>query len=298
MTKSEKSEMQQELARCQDMVNKCLNCFFPLCGSSFDTLFESMRYSLLAGGKRLRAVICVKFCEAAGGKPADALPAACAIEMLHTYSLIHDDLPCMDDDDTRRGSPSNHIRYGESTALIAGDALQAAAFETILQSDLPPLTVADMARTLSIAAGPHGICGGQLLDLLGEGKQLTMDELLTISDMKTATLMAASARIGVIAGGGSPEQVIAADIYARALGLAFQVRDDILDCVATAEELGKPVGSDRKNNKVTFASLLGADDCDTMVRAITKKAIAALDGKFTDTKFLTWFARMLEVRSC
>jgi len=285
----------QELELCKAAVDERLDGFFTG-DSSYGMLLESMRYSLMSAGKRIRAVICIKLCEAVGGKKEDALEAACAIEMLHTYSLIHDDLPCMDDDDMRRGKPSNHVQYGESTAVLAGDALQAAAFETILQSDLPPGAVVDMALTLALAAGPEGICGGQFVDLNFEGKQPVTAELIMLSGMKTATLMAAAARIGAIAGGGSPEQIIAADMYARALGLAFQMRDDLLDCVADEGELGKPVGSDRKNDKVTFATLMGADDCESMIHVITKKAVSVLSGEFADTKFLAWLARTLETR--
>jgi len=262
----------------------------------YSVLLESMRYSLLAGGKRIRAVICMKFCEAAGGTLYDALDAACAIEMLHAYSLIHDDLPCMDDDDMRRGKPSNHIRFGESTATLAGDALQAAAFDTLLQSDLPALTVVNMARILSEAAGPYGICGGQYLDLSGEGKPLSKEELEEINTMKTAALISASARIGVVAAGGTPLQIDAAGSYAKAVGLAFQARDDLLDLTATAEVLGKPAGSDRENEKSTLATLLGIDECERIIHRETEKAITAVDGKFKDPGFLKWFSQSLADR--
>jgi len=291
------SEMIREMEWCRDIVDDRLHELLAEAGSSYATLVEAMRYSLLAGGKRVRAVICMKFCEAAGGRPEDALDAACAIEMLHTYSLIHDDLPSMDGDDLRRGKPSNHIEYGEFTATLAGDALQAAAFETLAKSALPPGAVVEMVQILAHAAGPHGICGGQYLDLSGEGWHLTIDELLELYAMKTAALISAAARMGVIAGGGTQEQIDAAHSYAQAIGLAFQVRDDVLDCIATAEELGKPIGSDIDNDKSTFASLLGVQACEKMINRETEKAIAVLEGKFDNVEFLTWIARILADRN-
>ena len=295
MMSNDDREMLREFAQCRGVVEDRLSAFFNGLGA-YATLLESMRYSLLAGGKRIRAVMCIKFCEAAGGMPEDALDAACAIEMLHSYSLIHDDLPCMDDDDMRRGKPSNHIEFGESTAMLAGDALQAAAFETVANSNLPPEAVAEMIHILAYAAGAHGICGGQYIDLSGVGWHLTVDELLELHRMKTAALISAAARMGVVAGGGTQEQKAAADSYAQAVGLAFQVRDDVLDCTSTEEELGKPVGSDEENDKTTFASLLGLEACEKIITRETEKAAAALEGKFADTGFLIWLAGVLANR--
>jgi len=288
--------MIKEMEWCRDIVDGRLHELFAEAGSSYATLVEAMRYSLLAGGKRVRAIICMKFCEAAGGRPEDAIDAACAIEMLHTYTLIHDDLPSMDGDDMRRGKPSNHVEYGEFTATLAGDALQAAAFETLAGSALPAASIIEMVKILAHAAGPHGICGGQYLDLSGEGWHLTIDELLELYAMKTAALISAAARLGVIAGDGTYEQIVAADLYASAIGLAFQVRDDVLDCVATAEDLGKPIGSDIDNDKSTFASLLGVEACEKMIHKETEKSISALEGKFENTEFLTWLALVLAER--
>lgn len=293
---NENMDMMQQMMVCRDMIEGRLHELFTEAGSNYATLVESMRYSLLAGGKRIRAIICMKFCEAAGGRLEDALEAACAIEMLHTYTLIHDDLPGMDGDDMRRGMPSNHIEFGEFTAILAGDALQAAAFETLASSALPAEAVIEMIQVFAQAAGPHGICGGQYLDLSGEGWQLTIDEMLELYAMKTAALISAAARLGVIAGGGTGQQIDAAHSYASAIGLAFQVRDDVLDCIATEEELGKPIGSDVENEKSTFASLLGIEACEKMIRKETEKAISALEDKFSDTGFLTWLARILADR--
>jgi len=296
MTTNQHNEKLREMDWCRDAVDDRLRELFAEAGSNYATLVESMRYSLLAGGKRVRAVICMKFCEAAGGRPEDAIDAACAIEMLHTYSLIHDDLPSMDGDNMRRGKPSNHVEYGEYTAILAGDALQAAAFETLAGSVLPSDAVVEMVQILANAAGPHGICGGQYLDLSGEGWHLTIDELLELYAMKTAALISAAARMGVIAANGTYEQVNAAHLYSKAIGLAFQVRDDVLDCIASAEELGKPIGSDIENDKSTFASLLGIEACEKMIGKETEKAIAALDGKFVNAEFLTWMAWVLAER--
>ena len=293
--RNERLEMNAEFDRCRRLVDDSLDSFFK--GEfRYKVLLESMRYSLLAGGKRIRAIMCLKFCEAAGGDILKALDAACAIEMLHAYSLIHDDLPCMDDDDMRRGLPSNHIKFGEFTATLAGDALQAAAFETLLGADLPSGAIVQAGLILTEAAGAHGICGGQYLDINNEGKLLSPDELEEVNRMKTATLISASAVIGVVAAGGSPVQVKAAEEYANAVGLAFQLRDDVLDYTSTAQELGKPINSDEKSRKKTFAALLGTQECERMIRIETEKAIKALNGKFDNADFLIWLANMLAGR--
>ena len=295
MMQIDNETLNNQLERCRETVDNKLAEYFE--GEyPYMELLESMRYSLLAGGKRIRAILCLKFCEAAGGDAAIALDAACAIEMLHTYSLIHDDLPCMDDDDVRRGKPSNHIEYGEFTATLAGDALQAAAFETLLKSGLPSDSVLQMGLILAEAAGPYGICGGQFLDMVWEGMQLSEDELVQINSLKTASLIAACAKIGVIAAGGTDEQISAAEEYALAVGYAFQMRDDVLDYTSTEEELGKPVLSDMKRAKTTYASLLGIDECERIINDQTLKAIAALDGEFEEPSFLIWLAQTLADR--
>jgi len=284
-----------ELSRCQDIIEKQLDEF--LHGDkSYQTLLEAIRYSLLRGGKRIRAILCLKFSEAVGGKWEDALYASCAIEMLHAYTLIHDDLPCMDDDDMRRGNPSNHIKFGESTAILAGDAMQALAFDTLLSSGLAAQTVVAMAKVLAVAAGPHGVCAGQYLDLAAEGKNLDLKELSEIYRLKTSALICASAQIGVLAGGGTHKQVEAAGAYAGALGLAFQARDDILDCTSTEKELGKPIGSDMQSQKSTLVSLLGIEKCENLVEVETSRAINALEGQFIHTEFLKSLANHLAGR--
>ena len=196
----------------------------------------------------------------------------------------------------RRGKPSNHKKFGEFTATLAGDALQAAAFEVMLNSGLPPSRVVEMTRVLAETAGPNGICGGQHSDVHSVWKPLTEDELTKIHSMKTAALMSAAAQIGVIAAGGTQEQIKAAEEYALAVVLAFQVRDDVLDITVTTEKLGKPMGSDLENNKTTFAMLMGVDKCEEIIALETSKAIASLEGKFDDTEFLKWLAQILAQR--
>jgi geranylgeranyl diphosphate synthase type II len=259
-------------------------------------LTESMRYSVMAGGKRIRPVIVLQFCKAAGGGMAKAAPAAAAVELLHTYSLIHDDLPCMDDDALRRGKPTNHIVLGECIATLAGDALQAEAFGLLLGSDLPAGRVVTMGALLAKAAGIGGICLGQALDMDSPSRALTYEEISGIHALKTSSMLVASAQIGVAAAGGSEMQMKAASDYAQALGLAFQIRDDVLDVTGSTDELGKPAGSDASNDKSTFVTLFGVDECERIIREKTCQAVSALAGRFGNTDFLETLASYLEER--
>lgn len=287
--------MQHEFDRCRQLVDKHLETYF-MEELPQKKLTEAMRYSLLAGGKRIRPVLVMQFCKAAGGNMNAALPFAAALEMLHTYSLIHDDLPCMDDDDLRRGKPTNHKVYGECLATLAGDALQAAAFETLLSAELPAEKVVRAGQILAAAAGEKGICGGQTLDMESEGKEIGLGEMTSIHGLKTASMIMAASQLGVIAACGSEDQIKAAEDYAAALGLAFQIRDDILDDISTSQKLGKPVGSDQKSSKSTFVSLMGLEASEILVRKNTEKAKEALSGKFKNTNFLYWLADMLAER--
>ena len=259
-------------------------------------LFESMRYSLNAGGKRIRPILVLEFCRITGGDCDKALPAACAIEMLHTYSLIHDDLPCMDNDDLRRGKPTNHVVYGECTAILAGDALQAEAFGTILRSELPAEARAECARILADAVGADGMCGGQFLDMIGENKKLTAQELDEINSRKTGALLIAACTMGVAAAGGSDKQLEAAAMFGAAIGAAFQIRDDMLDVISTSEQLGKPIGSDAQEHKNTYMALYGADRCMEMIKKLTEQAKAVLNEAFDDTAFLCELADSMVTR--
>ena len=259
-------------------------------------LIEAIRYSLLAGGKRIRPVLVLSFCEAAGGDAKSALPVACAVEMLHTYSLIHDDLPCMDNDELRRGKPTNHVVFGEFTATLAGDALQAEAFGTILRAALPAKVRADCAEALANAAGVDGICGGQQLDMEGNGKELDEKMLIELQSRKTGSLLAAACIMGAIAGGATPAQREAALIYGSALGAAFQMRDDMLDELSTTEKLGKPIGSDKREKKTTFMTLYGREQCEQRIEKLTQYAKKTVAEAFPEPQFLMDFAEELGKR--
>ena len=246
------------------MVDYWLAGRFVPTGDGADGLREAMVYTLKAGGKRVRPVLCLEFARICGLEPEDAVPIACAVELLHTYSLIHDDLPCMDDDDERRGQPSNHVKFGESTALLAGDCLQAEAFAAVCDA---PVDEADRYRCcqlLAAAAGVGGICGGQFMDL-GAGRDTV--EAMTATDVsKTAALMAAACAMGAAAAGADMDTVAAARDYGAALGMAFQCRDDMLDGDG-------------------FAALLGPEQCQAMAEGYTQDAFRLLD-RFDDTQFL------------
>ncbi len=278
-------------------IDAALETYFASAPAPLNGLAEAMRYSLLAGGKRIRPMLVLEFCRICGGDIDAAMPVACAIEMLHTYSLIHDDLPCMDDDELRRGRPTNHVVYGECTATLAGDALQAEAFGTILRSGLPAGRKARCAEYLADAVGLDGMCGGQFLDMLGEGKTLSEQELTDINSRKTGALLTAACRMGVAAGGGSAAQLEAASLYGAAIGAAFQIRDDMLDVLGNEQELGKPIGSDAEEKKNTYMAICGAERCAQMIEKLTAWAKTALSEAFEDTAFLCALADSMAVRT-
>ena len=254
-------------------------------------LFDSMRYSLLAGGKRLRPVFVFDFCRMAGGCWPDATPFAAAVEMIHTYSLIHDDLPSMDNDDFRRGRPTNHKVYGEAMAILAGDAMLTSAFGHI--ADAPSLSAEAKLRAvsyLSRCAGETGMVGGQVLDIMAEQRECTEQEILNIQNRKTGALIKAACVLGVMAANGTAEQEFAAMEFADHLGLAFQIRDDMLDVIGDAEKLGKATGMDGQKN--TFVRLYGLTKCEELVKEHTDAAIDALD-VFPDSEFMRELALSL-----
>ncbi len=259
------------------------------------TLFDAMRYSLLAGGKRLRPVFVFDFCRMCGGDWKAAVPFAAAVEMIHTYSLIHDDLPCMDNDDLRRGKPTNHKVYGEANAVLAGDALLTAAFAYLAKAPFSADVRISAVEVLSSCAGEMGMVGGQVLDMQSEQRQCTEREVLDIQSRKTGALIRASCMLGVLAGNGSEKQLIAAAEFADHLGLAFQIRDDMLDVVGNAEELGKAVGVDTVKN--TFVQLYGLDRCNELVRNHTTQATAKLQLHFSDTDFMEQLSDFLTSRT-
>ena len=257
-------------------------------------LFDAMEYSLLAGGKRLRPIFVLDFCRMCGGNWQQAAPFAAALEMIHTYSLIHDDLPCMDNDDFRRGSPTNHKVYGETMAILAGDALLTDAFLVAASAKLP--NPGDMALAISILAqnaGSLGMVGGQVLDIQAETRELTEQEVIDIQSRKTGALINAACVLGVIAAGGGDEKIQAAATFAGALGMAFQIRDDMLDVIGTQEEMGKGVGTDETKN--TFVRLYGLAKCEELVQRYTSVAIDTLQ-IFEDNTYMTALARSLTDR--
>ncbi|MBD5139415.1 MAG: polyprenyl synthetase family protein [Ruminococcus sp.] len=246
---------------------------------------EAMGYSLSAGGKRIRPVLAAEFCRICGGDAEAALPAACALEMIHTFSLIHDDLPCMDDDDMRRGKPSCHAAFGEAMALLAGDALLNYAYEVISGGDgLSAETKLALISELSKATGVNGMIGGQVIDTTFEGK-MTEAELLNMYSMKTGALLKTACKMGCIAAGAGDEKIAAAELYAEKLGLAFQIIDDILDVTGDEKLLGKPIGSDSENDKTTYVTLNGTEKSRNAAEILTDEALNALEA-FEDTQFL------------
>ncbi len=257
-------------------------------------LFDSMRYSLLAGGKRLRPVFVLDFCRMCGGEVDKAMTFAAATEMIHTYSLIHDDLPCMDNDDYRRGNLTNHKVYGEATAVLAGDALLTAAFSFLAKAPFSADVRIRAVEVLSSCSGELGMVGGQMLDMQSEVRQCTEQEIIDIQSRKTGALIRAACMLGVLAAGGSPQQLCAAAEFASHLGLAFQIRDDMLDVIGDAKTLGKAVGVDGSKN--TFVQLYGLDTCAEMVSQHTEQAISALEA-FNDPSFMIEMANYLTNRT-
>ena len=283
----------------KDLVQEHLQKYMPEERSSYSRLYESVKYSLMAPGKRIRPTLTLLFCKLCSGDIKKALPFACAIEMIHTYSLIHDDLPCMDDDDMRRGRPSNHIVHGENVALLSGDALLSLAFEVALcgdnldESDIPNAYKA--ARVLAVES--RKMVEGQVIDLENEGKQVDIEILREMDEKKTCALISAACEMGCIMAGASDNDRKAAREFAFSIGMAFQIMDDILDVTADEKALGKPVGSDKSNNKSNYVSILGLEKSKVLVDEYTQSAIKALDQFTGDTKDLADLALKLSSRN-
>lgn len=257
------------------------------------TLYKAMEYSLMCGGKRIRPFLAIEFCKMLGGTIDAVIPYAMAIEMVHTFSLIHDDLPCMDNDDLRRGKPTNHKVFGEATALLAGDAMVFTAFECALANEYTSAENKLAAvRELATNSGADGMCEGQMIDLEGEGRKLVFDELLSLHAHKTGCLIRAAAKLGAIAANADADAIKAADTYGAGVGLAFQITDDILDKFGSTEELGKPVGSDDKNEKTTFLSFMSAKEAKEYADKVTEEACAAIR-PYANSELLIEFAKML-----
>lgn len=243
----------------------------------YQIVSEAMHYSVTLGGKRIRPCLVLESCRACGGKDDGAIVLGCALEMVHTYSLIHDDLPCMDDDDLRRGQPSCHKKYGYANALLAGDALLTKAFETIAEADtLSADAKVNAVSVLSSCAGIDGMVGGQVLDLAYEGKPIDFDTLALLNRLKTGRLLVAAVKLGAVAGGADDSVTEALTAYAENLGAAFQIRDDILDIISDTATLGKPVGSDAENQKNTYATMVGVEAAEREVERLTAAACDAL----------------------
>jgi len=292
------AEYQARLDYLAKTVSVALKAYVPESSLAQNRLFEAMRYSLLSGGKRLRGALLLEFCEVCGGNLDDALPFACALEMIHAYSLIHDDLPCMDNDVLRRGKPTSHIVFGEAMAVLSGDSLLNLAFETML-SAIPALTNPEngvkAAAFIAKASGAYGMAGGQVLDMENESGEADIVRIELTCSLKTGALYTAACVAGTLLAGGTEEQVSSAKNFAENLGLAFQIVDDILDVTSSEAELGKPIGSDKTSGKATFINALGLEKCRKYVVSLTKAAATSLDS-FENSAFLEWLANSMASR--
>ncbi len=292
-----KEEFLKDLTKRAAFIDKKLLDYLPGDDEYPETIHQAMRYSLTAGGKRLRPVLAIAAAEAVGGDTADVVPAACALEMIHTYSLIHDDLPAMDDDNIRRGRPTNHVVYGEAIAVLAGDALLTLAFEVL--GSLPEITgvspsdAVKVIKELSYASGSRGMIGGQVVDISSENVEISGDILKYIHTHKTGALFKASIKTGAILALASDEQINALTRYAHFLGLGFQITDDILDIEGETGKLGKTVGSDQKKKKATYPSLFGLQEAKQMAREAVAESLIALENFDERADFLREMARYL-----
>lgn len=278
-----------------ERISKALIEHLPVANDGQKSVVMAMKYSLTNGGKRLRPILVLEFCKMCGGDTEKAMAYACAVEYVHTYSLIHDDLPCMDNDDLRRGKPSCHKMYGEATALLAGDALLTHAFEIASTADFEGAKNADAVSLLAQNSGVCGMIGGQVLDLKYEAASPSMSQLLTVHKLKTGAMISAACLLGCIAGDATEEQILAASKFAYYLGIAFQIKDDILDVTGDEEKLGKPVGSDKDNEKTTYVDIVGLNKAQKDVEKMTQAAIESLSA-FENNEFVSSLAEYLTRR--
>ena len=293
-------DLKTYIRNCNEKVKAELENYMSFDAGPFSLLSDSMSYSLFAGGKMVRPALCLASCEVTNGKEEVAMPFACALEMIHTYSLIHDDLPSMDDDDLRRGKATNHKVYGEAQALLAGNSLLTYAIEICLNAakegtvpyESAVFALADMTRSIGIM----GVMGGQSLDIMWEGKQLAQEDIETVCFHKTAMLITASVRAGAIVSNALPEKLKAITNYGHAIGLAFQVADDILNVTGTAEKLGKATGSDKERGKTTYPALLGLDGAKKLGIELKDRALSALDAFGEEAWMLRDLARYIVER--
>ncbi len=289
------TDFQNKLNAYTEIIDKELSTVLVNNGKNYDILTDAMSYSLTVGGKRIRPILLLAFYKLCGGTDNAALPFALALEMIHTYSLIHDDLPCMDDDDFRRGKPSCHKAFSENLAVLAGDGLLTDAFRVASECNLPAYRVVKAINILASLSGINGMIGGQVIDICSEGKAVTEEILIDMYRLKTGALIKAAASIGCVLA-GKEEYLSLAEQYAESIGLSFQITDDILDVKSTAEVLGKPINSDLKNKKTTYASLYGIEECERRVVELTSKAKKAIDGISDDGEFLKNLADYLAKR--
>jgi len=292
-------DVKQRMEEYANIINLSLDRYLPQTEGLQKNVAEAMRYSTLAGGKRVRPMLTLEFCRLCGGSIEAAIPFACAVEMVHTYSLIHDDLPCMDNDDMRRGRPSCHIRFGEATALLAGDALLSLAFETALCNNyigkVKPENAIKAARLLAEASGIGGMVGGQIIDLESEERKISLETLEFMHNKKTGAMITAAAKIGCIVADAEEEKIKSAGRFAACLGLAFQIVDDCLDVEGSDDKIGKPVGSDAINDKTTYITHLGIEKSKRLAIKLTDEAISYLNN-FKDNVFLSGLAKYLVAR--
>ena len=291
-------DFESYLTETRERVNAVLDQRLPPENARPAIIHQAMRYAVFNGGKRLRPVLCLAAAEAAGGKPADAMAAACAIEILHTYTLIHDDLPCMDDDELRRGKPTTHIAFGEANAVLAGDALLTLAFEWLsAESAPPPYAAGQLIGELSRAAGSQGVIGGQVEDIEAEGSEPDAGRVEYIHAHKTGALFRASLRLGAIAVGAAPCDLDQLTVYGTYIGKAFQITDDILNETSTPEEMGKPTGNDEARGKLTYVAVHGLDKARADAEQVIARAVDALDSLPGETQALEALARYVSSRT-
>ncbi|MHB9074959.1 MAG: polyprenyl synthetase family protein [Desulfobaccales bacterium] len=293
-------DLKAYLEERRGLINRTLQAYLPQVRGPAFRVTQAMHYSLFVGGKRLRPILCLAAAEAVGGDAGEVLPVACALEMIHTYSLIHDDLPAMDDDDLRRGQPTCHKQYDEATAILAGDGLLTEAFRILAAAagkyEGRERVLLDVVNLVASAAGYQGMVGGQMLDLLAEGRQVTLKELETIHRAKTGALLTAAVRAGALMGGGNRAEVSALTTYGEKFGLAFQITDDLLDVEGETAEMGKAAGMDEKRQKATYPAVLGLEATRAWSRRLVVEAVASLESFQAKAEPLRELAQYLLVR--
>lgn len=276
-----KAEINERIER----IDKALEFYLMPRNNPQSVIYDAMRYSIFAGGKRLRPILLLEWCKLLGGDEDMAMPFACAMEMIHTYSLIHDDLPAMDDDNLRRGMPTNHIKFGEAIAILAGDALLNKAFEVM--AEYGGEKAAEGIKIIADSSGTEGMIGGQIVDIVSEGKDISIETLKYLHSLKTGAIIKSSCVAGAVIAGGGEDQINAAEEFAINLGIAFQIRDDVLDVTGNEVDLGKPIGSDEEQDKNTYVKLLGLAKSEELVKVYSDRAKAALDIFGDRASFLT-----------